>query len=164
VGEHVAELIAEHFDGLESIIRADERALVYQKAKKDQEESGIKGIGPEIAKSIVSYFEDESNKRRVERLLEAGIQFEKKNARSAAPSVVLGKSFVLTGTLATMTRSEAKELIQGKGGKVASSVSRRTDFLVKGDSAGTKLVKAEEMGVSILSEGAFVRLLGGGNG
>ena len=123
-----------------------------------EEETGIKGIGKEIAGSLVAYFEDESNKRLIGRLLEAGIQFETPQ-RSSAGSAIGEKSFVITGTLESMKRSEAKELILSKGGRVASSVSKRTDFLVAGDSAGSKLEKARDLGITILDEEGFKKLL-----
>jgi DNA ligase (NAD+) len=92
-------------------------------------------------------------------LLETGIQFETPQ-RSSAGSASSEKSFVITGTLESMKRSEAKELILSKGGRVASSVSSRTDFLVAGASAGSKLEKARDLGITILDEGEFIKLLG----
>jgi DNA ligase (NAD+) len=159
VGEHVAELLAGHFTGIESLMNAAEEDLVFKKATKDLESTGIKGVGPEIGGSIVSFFEDEANIRRVRRLLDAGIQFEV-SPESSAVSEVSDKSFVLTGTLSTMSRSEARDLIHSQGGRVVSSISNRTHYLVRGDEPGSKLQKARELGTNILDEKAFLILLG----
>ncbi|MBW1851241.1 MAG: NAD-dependent DNA ligase LigA [Deltaproteobacteria bacterium] len=162
VGEHIAELTANSLGNLESVQNATEEDLVYRKAAKSQKEMGIKGIGIEIAKSIVSYFENDSNRNIIERLLAAGIEFEA-TSRTPAASVISEKAFVLTGTLDSMKRSEAKELILTKGGRLASSVSSKTDYLVVGESAGSKLKKAKDLGVAILEEEDFLRLLGEAN-
>jgi DNA ligase (NAD+) len=159
VGEHSAELIANSLGDIESVQNATEEDLEFRKATTNQTETGIKGIGKEIAGSLVAYFEEESNKRLIERLLETGIQIETPQ-RSSAESALWEKSFVITGTLESMKRSEAKELILSKGGRVASSVSSRTDFLVAGDSAGSKLEKARDLGITILDEEEFRKLLG----
>jgi len=158
VGEHVAALIANSLRDLESVQNAAEEDLEYCKATKKQEAAGIKGIGREIAKSVVSYFESESNNRIIERLLEAGIEHEAVKGPTEA-SAISEKSFVLTGTLDSLTRSEAKELILKKGGKVSSSVSSRTDYVIVGESAGSKLEKARDLGITILNEGDLLRLL-----
>ncbi len=151
VGEHVAEVLAERFTDLERL----------QKAREDELLS-IHEIGPQIAESVVSYFADESNQSNIERLLGAGIHF------GIAPAVdrtsLKGKSFVITGTLHTMKRSEAKGLIQMKGGRVGPTVSQKTDYLVVGRSPGSKLQKAQDLGVTTLDEDEFLKLLGEGNG
>jgi DNA ligase (NAD+) len=151
VGEHVAEVLAEHFTGLERLQKAHEDELL-----------SIHEIGPQIAESVVSYFADESNQRNIQRLLGAGIHF------GSAPAVdrtsLKGKSFVITGTLNAMTRSEAKGLIQVKGGRLASTVSQKTDYLVAGESPGSKLQKAQDLGVTTLDENEFLKLLGEENG
>ncbi|MGD9320597.1 MAG: NAD-dependent DNA ligase LigA [Desulfobacteraceae bacterium] len=151
VGEHVAEVLAEHFTGLERLQKAHEDELL-----------SIHEIGPQIAESVVSYFADESNQRNIQRLLGAGIHF------GSTPAVdrtsLKGKSFVITGTLNAMTRSEAKGLIQVKGGRLASTVSQKTDYLVAGESPGSKLQKAQDLGVTTLDENEFLKLLGEENG
>jgi len=159
VGEHSSELIANSLGNIESVQNATEEDLEFRKASKNQTETGIKGIGKEIAGSLAAYFEDDSNKKLIERLLETGIQFETPQ-RSSAGSALSEKSFVITGTLESMKRSEAKELILSKGGRVASSVSSRTDFLVAGASAGSKLEKARDLGITPLDEAEFIKLLG----
>ncbi len=158
VGEHVAALIANSLRDLESVQNAAEEDLKYCKATKKQEAAGIKGIGREIARSVVSYFESESNNRIIERLLEAGIEHEAVKGPTEA-SAISEKSFVLTGTLDSLTRSEAKELILKKGGTVSTSVSSRTDYVIVGESAGSKLEKARDLGITILNEGELLRLL-----
>jgi DNA ligase (NAD+) len=151
VGEHVAEVLAEHFSTFERLQKADEDELL-----------SIHEIGPQIAESIVSYFADESNQRNIQRLLDAGIHFA--STPAADRTSLKGKSFVITGTLDAMTRSEAKGLIQRKGGRVASTVSQKTDYLVVGASPGSKLRMAQDLGVSTLDEDEFLKLLGEGNG
>jgi len=152
VGEHVAELISNSLGDIKSIENATEEDI-----------SRIKGIGKEIAGSIVSYFEDESNKTLIERLLAAGIEFEKVE-RPEVSSAISGKSFIITGALNSMERSQARELIVKKGGRFVSSLSSKTDFLVVGDSPGSKLEKARQLGVKIIDENEFLLLVGEDNG
>ncbi len=151
VGEHVAELLAAHFESLGRLQKAREEELL-----------SIDEIGPQIAESVVSYFADESNQRNLQRLLGAGIHFER--APAVDRTSLKGKSFVITGTLNAMKRSEAKGLIQGKGGSVASTVSQKTDYLVVGEPPGSKLQKAQDLGVTTLDEDEFLALLGEENG
>ncbi len=160
VGEHVAELIAKHFGDLSSIMLATEGDLVFQKGAKDQEDNGIKGVGTEIARSLVAFFEDESHQRLVERLLAAGITFE----TIVSPETDMpfsNQTFVLTGALSSMTRAEAKALIMKKGGRVSASISSKTNYLVRGEGPGSKLEKAEKLGIVILDETTFVELMMG---
>ncbi len=158
VGEHIAELLARHFDSLEAIQEATETDLVYCKAQQGQKATGIKGVGKEIAASIVSFFEDPSNRKLIARLRAAGLQFETIPSPIIA-STITGKSFVITGTLNSMSRSEAKELIQIKGGRLATSISSSTDYLVVGKSPGSKLKKAENLHIDLLKEDDFLTLL-----
>jgi len=146
VGEHVAERLSEEHEGLESLQQAEEETL-----------KAIDEIGPQIAESVVSYFSDKSNQSHIRRLLKAGVHFHGLSPVSDTP--FQGKSFVITGTLQSMKRSEAKERIVRKGGKVGSSVTRGTDYLVVGESPGSKLRKARDLRVGILEEEAFLRLL-----
>lgn len=147
VGEHIADLISKHFITLERI----------QEATKEEIES-ISGVGKEIAKSIISYFDDESKRQLIKRLIDAGIQFEDVLPIPVPP--VAEKTFVISGTLSSMKRSEAKELILRNGGKLASSVSNKTDYLIVGESPGSKLRKAEDLGITIIYEDEFLKLLG----
>lgn len=147
VGEHVAGLLARHFGRLEPMGEATEEDLL-----------AVEGIGPQIAETVVSFFEDDANKALINRLLEAGVEYEPASPPPASP--LKGKVFVITGSLRAMNRSEAKERVVRKGGRVASSVSGSTDYLVLGESPGSKLQKAEAMGVAILREDDFIKLLG----
>ena len=147
VGEHIADLISKHFISIERI----------QAATKEEIES-ISGVGEEIAKSIISYFDDESKRQMIKRLIDEGIQFEDVLPIPASP--VSEKTFVISGTFNSMKRSEAKELILRNGGRLASSVSSKTDYLIVGESPGSKLRKAEDLGITIIYEDEFIRLLG----
>jgi DNA ligase (NAD+) len=152
VGEHVAELLARHLGTLERLQKATIEDLRYDKEKG----TGIKGIGEVIANSVVSFFEQTSNRERVKRLLESGIEFEKSEAgRDAA---LEGKSFVITGSLSSIKRAEAKEIITAQGGRFSSSLTKGTDYLVVGESPGSKLQKAKDLGIRIISEEEFLDL------
>ena len=118
----------------------------------------VQGIGPQIGESIQRFFADSHNRRLVERLRKAGLQFERKTARSVF-SRLSDKTFVLTGTLGSMTRGEAKEMIERLGGKVVSSVSGKTDFIVVGADAGSKLQDARKLGITLLQEEEFLQLV-----
>ena len=113
---------------------------------------------PIAAQSVVEYFQKPESLAVVDALRKAGVNFEKKAA--ATSSELDGLTFVLTGSLARMTREEAGEKIRARGGKVASSVSKNTSYLVAGENAGSKLDKAEELGVTVLDEEQFIALLG----
>jgi len=147
VGEHIAVLLAGQFDSLEQLTDCSEENL-----------TAIEGVGPVVAKSIATFFRQTKNLATVHRILNSGVQilFE----TTANTGNLTDKTFVLTGALATMTRRQAKELIEAAGGKVSSSVSRNTDFVVVGETPGSKLAKAQELGVKILDEAAFKELVG----
>jgi len=148
VGEFTAALLGERFKDIQALASARQEDL-----------SRIDGIGPQIAESVFSYFADPQNRALIERLLAAGVR-PAANRTEPTDSQVAGKTFVLTGSLSSVKRSEAKEKITQKGGKVGSSVSRNTDYLVLGESPGSKLQKARELNISILSEKQFLDLLG----
>lgn len=150
VGEKVARLLAERYGSIERIASASPEEL-----------SSIEGIGPVVAESIALFFRQERVKRLLERLAAAGVVMESRGTRpSEGP--LSGKTFVLTGTLGSMSRSEAQKLIESLGGRVASSVSGKTDYLVVGESPGSKLDKARKLGVPAISEEEFLRLVGRG--
>ncbi len=148
VGERVAELLADHFKDIDNLLAASEEEI-----------SGVPGIGPEIAASIYSFFQDESNIRHIQRLREAGLQFRQEESR-VHEGPLAGKTFVITGTLPTLSRNDATQLIESAGGKVTSSVSARTDYLLVGESPGSKLAKAEELGVPRITEQELRTMLG----
>jgi DNA ligase (NAD+) len=148
VGEFTAALLADRFGDIKALANAGQEAL-----------SAIDGIGPQIAESVFSYFADSQNRDLIERLLAAGV---KPSITRSQPtdSPAAGKTFVLTGSLSAIKRSAAKETITQKGGKVGSFVSRNTDYLVVGEAPGSKLQKAQSLGISILDEKQFLELLG----
>jgi len=147
VGEATARDLAEAFGDLESIGRASEEEL-----------QGVEGIGPEVSASVRAFFDNKENQALFKDLLKAGIEFEKVEKRAAGK--LSGKTFVLTGGLASMTRDLAKAAIQRLGGKVAGSVSKKTDFVVLGEDPGSKLDKAKELGIKTLTENEFKKLIG----
>jgi DNA ligase (NAD+) len=149
VGAGVAELLASHFGDLEPIVRASSEEL-----------EAVEGVGPTIAESVSRFFADEENRAEVARLRELGVRFAPvKQVLSNQEGTLSGKTFVLTGTLPDLTREQAKARIEAAGGRVTSSVSKKTSYLVAGDDPGSKLRKAKELGVEILDAGAFEKLL-----
>jgi DNA ligase (NAD+) len=146
VGEYIAATLANHFGGIERFANATEAELL-----------AIDGIGPQIAESVITFFDDPRNRNRLRRLIQAGIELEAPSPAPASP--VAGKTFVITGALSSLKRSEAKEIITTHGGRVASSIGGGVDYLVVGDSPGSKLAKAQDLGIPILNEDAFLALL-----
>lgn len=151
VGERVAELLAERFRSLDALMAAREEDLL-----------AIPEIGPRIAESVRTFFAQEQTRVLVEKLRRAGVRLADPEPADAAQGQgpLAGKTFVFTGTLASMTRAEAQARVQALGGRVASSVSRQTDYLVVGADPGSKLERARALGVTVLDEEAFLRLLG----
>jgi DNA ligase (NAD+) len=148
-GSSIAKLLMDEFGSIDILAEATEETI-----------DNIPGIGPEIAASVFAYFRQPKNQTLLDRLRHAGLPFHGLPKPKAAVSEFFsGKTFVLTGTLNTMTRDEAKEKIESRGGKVAGSVSKKTNFVVAGAEAGSKLQKAEELGVKILMEEEFLRAL-----
>ena len=117
-------------------------------------------MGPKVSQSIRSFFEQPQNQELVERLRKEGLSF-KGEIRRKPEGHLAGKTFVLTGTLPSMTREEATQLIESKGGKVTGSVSKKTNYVVAGEEAGSKMDKATALGVPVLDEAALRRLLEG---
>ena len=150
VGENMAELLMDSFQSIDNLAYA---------TLADVE--SIYGIGPRVAESIVNFFDQPSNLDLLSRLKAAGLQWSKNvgEPQSTAPSFFAGKTVVLTGTLTQMTRSEASDRIKTLGGRVASTVSKKTDFLIAGDSPGSKYDRANQLGVAILTEEEFLEKL-----
>ena len=146
-GEHVAVLLAENFSSLEDLLNSTEQDL-----------TAIDGVGPVVAESIVEYFSQENNRRTIHAILNSGVQIMFESRKKAGS--LDGKTFVLTGSLADMTRRQAKDMITAAGGKVSGSVSRNTDFVVAGESPGSKLARAKELGVAVIDEAGLKELLG----
>jgi DNA ligase (NAD+) len=146
VGEATAQLLAQHFLTLESLMEASEEDLLQ-----------VEGVGPQVAGSIREYFDNPRNRELINKLQEAGVKEQPLEARAAGP--LAGKTFVFTGGLAHFSREEAKALVTARGGKVSSSVSAKTDYVVAGADPGSKYAKARELGVSILTEKEFEELV-----
>ena len=150
VGEQTADLIAGRFGTLSAVMAATVDELV-----------AVDEVGPIVAQSIRSYFDDDKNRALVERLVgEAGVR-PRVRERVESNSALAGKTLVVTGTLESMTRDAAKAAIKAAGGKVASAVSKKTDYLVAGEKAGSKLTKAQSLGVPVLTEAELARMLEG---
>ncbi len=148
VGEATAKDLARHFGTLDALIAADVDNLQQ-----------VPDVGPVVAASIVRFFAEPHNLAVVEDLRAAGVNWQEGQPSPHASAPLVGKTFVLTGTLPNLTREAAKELIEAQGGKVAGSVSKKTHYVVAGSEAGGKLDKAQELGVTILDEAAFMELL-----
>jgi DNA ligase (NAD+) len=149
VGERNAKVLAKHFRSIDNLKDAPEDALV-----------AIPEIGPILAASVYEFFHDDRNLELIERLRAAGVQLEMDASSTAAfDERFVGKTFVLTGKLEKYTRDEAAKLIEDRGGRVSSSVSKKTDYVVAGEDAGSKLTKAESLGVAVLSESDFAAML-----
>jgi len=149
VGETTARDLAQHFGSIQAVMDADEESLL-----------SVKDVGPAVASSILQFFAEAHNRQVVQALLDAGVR----PTVEAAPGgklVLSGKTLVLTGTLPALTRDDATRLILAAGGKVSGSVSKKTSYVVAGEEAGSKLSKAEELGITILDEDALLQLLQG---
>jgi len=146
VGERTAQFLAEHFGSMESLAAASVEEL-----------QNVGEVGPKIAESIAEFFSNPANKKLVERLGKAGLAFQ--GQKKERGTKLAGKTFVLTGTLAKFTRDEAKKMIEDAGGRVSGSVSKKTDYVVAGSDAGSKLDKAKDLSVPVIDEKEMEKLL-----
>jgi DNA ligase (NAD+) len=146
VGEATAQLLARHFQSLDALTRADKEDLLH-----------VEGVGEQVAASLLEFFANEWHQALLKKLTEAGVRGLP--PEPLAPSPLAGKTFVFTGGLARLSRDEAKALVTARGGKVTSSVSAKTDYVVVGADPGSKLAKARELGVTVLDEAALAELL-----
>ena len=147
VGESTAKELARHFGGMDALAQADEAQLL-----------DVADVGPVVARSILQFLADPMNIELIEQLRANGVHWEE-GASEARPKPLAGLTFVLTGTLPTLTRDDAAERIEAAGGKVAGSVSKKTSYVVAGTDAGSKLAKAETLGVPVIDEAALLEML-----
>ena len=149
VGAKTGKILAKHFKSLDNLMKASNEELV-----------NIKDIGKTIADSVYKYFRDEENISIINELKEIGINTNYLGKEEIQNENITGKTFVLTGSLEKLTRDEASLIIENNGGKVSSSVSKKTDVVVVGANAGSKLTKAKELGITIWTEQEFIDLVG----
>ena len=144
----IAQLLVDNFNTIEQLIATTEADL-----------QSLQGIGPQIAESVVRFLADHHNRHIVDRLKNAGVQMVEKKKRGSTSLLFSDKTFVLTGTLTSLTREDAKQRIEALGGKVASSISRNTDYVIVGTDAGSKLEKAKTLAIPLLDEQKFLNML-----
>ncbi len=147
VGERTAELLAEHFGSMDALMEASLDELQQ-----------VNEVGPRVGQAIYEFFQEPANRALVERLRAAGLKFH--GQRKQRGTKLEGKTFVLTGTLPSLTRDQAKQRIEDAGGKVSSAVSKKTDYVVAGSDAGSKLDKAKALGVEVIDEPGLLEILG----
>jgi len=150
VGEATAKDLARHFGVLDAIMDATEEQLL-----------AVNDVGPIVAKAIRTFFEQPHNREVVEQLRACGVTWPEGPVAERAPQILAGKTVVLTGTLPTLSRDAAKDMLEAAGAKVAGSVSKKTSYVVAGEEAGSKLAKAQELGVPVLDEAGMLELLSG---
>jgi DNA ligase (NAD+) len=148
VGNVVAGLLLDEMKSIDALAAASQEQL-----------ERIEGVGPQTAAAVVAWFQDEHNLNVLEKLRTAGLRFEVEQQEKAGPQPLAGLTFVITGTLPSLSREEAKALIESHGGKVTGSVSNKTNYLLAGEAAGSKLDKAQQLGVPILDETRFREML-----
>ena len=148
VGEATAKELARHFGNLDAVMAASEEQLL-----------AVADVGPIVAKSLHTFFAQDHNREVVEQLRACGVTWEEGQPAAVSPKPLSGKIFVITGTLPTLGRDEAKDRLEAAGAKVAGSVSKKTDYVVAGAEAGSKLVKAQELGIAVIDEATLLALL-----
>jgi DNA ligase (NAD+) len=147
IGERTAQLLAEEFGSMDALMAASGEELEH-----------VNEVGPRVAQAIREFFDEGKNRELVEKLRKAGLTFTAEKRKKS--SQLEGLTFVLTGTLPNLTREDAKARIEAAGGRVSGSVSKKTNYLVAGEEAGSKLDKARELGVKVVDEAELVDLLG----
>ncbi|GAG08221.1 unnamed protein product [marine sediment metagenome] len=147
VGEHIAQVLARNLSSLDALSQATEEELV-----------AIPEIGPEVAQSVISFFREKGNRGEIKRLQKAGVTIAETSKKLEEP--LKGKTFLFTGALEGMSRDEAKDLVEQLGGEIASSAGKGVDYAVKGKEPGSKYAKARELGLTIIDEEEFKRLVG----
>ena len=147
VGERTAQLLAEAFGSMDALMEANVEQL-----------EAVDEVGPRVAQAIQEFFAETKNRELVEKLRQAGLTFTAEKKRKS--SKLEGLTFVLTGTMADLTREEAKARIEAAGGRVSGSVSKKTSYLVAGEDAGSKLDKARELKVPVIEQAELLNLLG----
>jgi DNA ligase (NAD+) len=147
VGEHIAQVLGSSLPALDRFFKISAEEL-----------EGIAGIGPEVAQSVQTFFNDKGNRKVIERLQKAGVEIVATSTKKEMP--FKGKTFLFTGTLARMTRDEAKDLVQELGGEIATSAGKGVDYVVAGKEPGSKYAKAKELGLTIINEEEFKRMVG----
>ena len=150
VGEATAKDLARHFGTLDAIMDASVEQLLE-----------VNDVGPVVAQSLHTFFQQPHNREVVEQLRACGVTWPEGPVAERAPQILAGKTVVLTGTLPTLSRDAAKDMLEAAGAKVAGSVSKKTSYVVAGAEAGSKLAKAEELGVPVLDEAGMLALLSG---
>lgn len=148
VGAGVAQKLAEHFGSIDALIQADEDEIL-----------SVYEIGPSISRSVKQFFSDKHNLELIEKLKKAGLRFSSEQKKPVKDNFFKDKTFVLTGTLSSFSRDEAAARIKKLGGRTASAVSKNTDYVIAGEKAGSKLDKAKSLGVKIMNEDEFLKLL-----
>lgn len=149
VGEATAKDLASHFGSLQALLSADAEVLLQ-----------VNDVGPIVAESILQFFGEPHNRQVIESMQQLGVQWPETAGKQAASGMLLGKTLVLTGTLPSLSRDAAQALIEAAGGKVSGSVSKKTHYVVAGSDAGSKLEKAQELGVPVMNEADLLALLG----
>jgi len=148
IGARSAKILSRHIHNIDDFYKLGVENL-----------TGIPEIGPKMAESIVNFFAEPRNRETIENLKALGVN-TREDAAEAGEQALQGKTFVLTGTLPSLTRQQASEMIESRGGKVSNSVSKKTSYVVAGDDPGSKLDKAQQLGLTILDEAGFLNLLG----
>jgi DNA ligase (NAD+) len=147
-GENTAKGLTRHFGSLDAILDASVEQLL-----------AVPDVGPIVAESVHTFFQQPHNREVVEQLRAAGVHWDESSGDADAPKPLAGKTFVLTGTFPTLSRDQAKDMLEAAGAKVSGSVSKKTDYVVAGAEAGSKLTKAQELGLAILDEDAMRAML-----